>query len=195
MATITRELEKRILNYMWFLGIIPVCSLKLALEVLGKLSSSLKNSFANYFDIVIVNLRSRLLKDNDLLVSHRWPSLNEQIMPLLLNDECGGINSSPPINRSSMIPKGFMVSFSNLFDLPTSEALWEEIAKRRRILLAVLVITSTFVATFFMNRILNFIGMTFFRLFNDIYLCDTFCLAVHWFLDGSGRVYNNAQRF
>ena len=53
MATITRELEKRILNYMWFLGIIPICSLKLALEVLGKLSSSLKNSFANYFDIVI----------------------------------------------------------------------------------------------------------------------------------------------
>ncbi|MFY9430583.1 MAG: glucan biosynthesis glucosyltransferase H, partial [Acetomicrobium sp.] len=98
MATITRELEKRILNYMWFLGIIPICSLKLALEVLGKLSSSLKNSFANYFDIVIVNLCSRLLKDNDLLVSQRWPSLNEQIMPLLLNDECGGINSSPPIN-------------------------------------------------------------------------------------------------
>ncbi|MDR9770535.1 glucans biosynthesis glucosyltransferase MdoH [Acetomicrobium sp.] len=162
MATITRELEKRILNYMWFLGIIPICSLKLALEVLGKLSSSLKNSFANYFDIVIVNLCSRLLKDNDLLVSQRWPSLNEQIMPLLLNDECGGINSSPPINRSSMIPKGFMVSFSNLFDLPTGGAfLWEEIAKNRRTLLAALVITSTFVATYFMNQILNFRGMTF----------------------------------
>ena len=144
MATITRELEKRILNYMWFLGIIPVCSLKLALGwviiIMQKIHS-----------IILISCSRtafRILKDDDLLVSQRY-KLDETNHALLLNDECGESIPSPP-NRSSMVQE-FYGEFSNLSDLPTYEALWEENSKTGHSAWHALVIIYI-CSHFFMNR-------------------------------------------
>ncbi|HOM31383.1 MAG TPA: glucans biosynthesis glucosyltransferase MdoH [Acetomicrobium flavidum] len=152
MAAMTLKLTRRILAYVWLLGVTSTRSLEIALNVMRKISLIT----SSFFDELAGELLNGISNDDSLIDDPRWPGISKNVLSKLLNDGYGGLTSTPPINRSSMVPKGFLVSLSNLFELPASKAFWETVAKRRRRLFAILVIASTALATYLMSLIIYF---------------------------------------
>lgn len=155
MAAVTLAFTKKVLSYIWLLGVTTTKSLEIALEFLRQISSS-DNSARSLFDALIARLKGDLEEEPSLIDFPRWPGLKGKILPVLLKDGYGGIDSCPHINRSSMVSKEFMVKFGNLFEASKNFAHWEGVASRRRMLLAALVAGSTAVATYLMSLVIQF---------------------------------------
>jgi len=155
MAALALTFTKRVLSYIWILGVTTTRSLEIAIEFLHQIPSN-GNSTFKIFDDLIAKLKGDLEEEPSLIDRPRWPKLKEKILPLLLKKGYGGIASAPPVNRSSMVPRDFMVKFGNLFETSKNGATWEGTANRRRTLLAALVVGSTAVATHFMSLVIQF---------------------------------------
>jgi len=107
MAAITLKLTRRILAYVWLLGVTSTRSLEIALNVMRKISLIT----SSFFDELAGELLNGISNDDSLIDDPRWPGISKNVLSKLLNDGYGGLTSTPPINRSSMVPKGFWSAF------------------------------------------------------------------------------------
>ncbi|MBP8672930.1 MAG: hypothetical protein KBH51_02500 [Synergistales bacterium] len=157
MDKIWHEAEKRILLYIWAIGIAPIASLKLAIEAVNRALS--RKDSSNPVKKAVEEARA-LLRERNVTIRHpRWHRRGELASPLLLTEGCGGIASAPPLKRASMAPKGFELGLRSLFSanrevIDEKPPLWERAAGRRRFLLTVLVVISTSVATSIMGVVM-----------------------------------------
>ncbi|HOA77223.1 MAG TPA: glucans biosynthesis glucosyltransferase MdoH [Thermosynergistes sp.] len=157
MDKVWHEAEKRILLYIWAIGIVPIASLKLAIEAVNRALS--RKDSSNPVKKAVEEVRA-LLRERNVTIKHpRWHRLDELASPLLLTEGCGGIASAPPLKRASMAPKGFELGLRSLFSanrevIDEKPPLWERAAGRRRFLLTILVVISTSVATSIMGVVM-----------------------------------------
>jgi len=147
------KVEERILRYIWALGVMPIASLRLAVDILNRVTS--RKDGANPLKEGLKELQADL-STGDISMKHpRWRRLGDGVLPLLLREGCGRISSAPPLRRVSMASKGFEMGLSNLFSPPKGAfgepPLWERTASHRRLLLALLVGVSTCAATLIMG--------------------------------------------
>ena len=81
MAALALTFTKRVLSYIWILGVTTTRSLEIAIEFLHQIPSN-GNSTFRIFDDLIAKLKGDLEEEPSLIDRPRWPKLKEKILPL-----------------------------------------------------------------------------------------------------------------
>jgi len=103
MAAMTLKLTRRILAYVWLLGVTSTRSLEIALNVMRKISLIT----SSFFDELAGELLNGISNDDSLIDDPRWPGISKNVLSKLLKRWIWRSDFDAAHKQSSMVPKGF----------------------------------------------------------------------------------------